>query len=136
MVKMHHMIVHELRGDHEIADELRVGGDGIFQGIFDGAHRGEPVDQRTHPADTLRKGPGIAWIAALQNDFDAAHHGAGARRLGDGRAVELRLDPQMPFDARDGIDDDGLCGHGRSAAARRLLATSSSRLWVVLSQLK
>ncbi len=94
------------------------------------------MDQRADAADALRKGPCVARIAALQNDFDAAHHGAGTRRLRDHRAVELRLDPQVPFDARDGIDDDGLCTHGRLAAVSRLLATSSSRLWVVLSQLK
>ena len=28
VIEMHHMVVHELRADHQIADQLRVGGDG------------------------------------------------------------------------------------------------------------
>jgi hypothetical protein len=133
---MHHMIVHELRGDHEIADQLSVGGDRVFQRVFNRPHRGDAVDQRTHAADALRESPRIARIAALQNDLDAAHHGAGARRLGDDRAVELRLDPQMSFDPRDGIDHDGLCAHVALAVPVRLAATSSSKLCGVLFQVK
>ena len=90
---MHHVIVHELRADHQIADQLRIGGDRHFQGVFDRAYRGNAVNQRAHAADALRESPGIAWVAALQNDLDAAHHRAGTRRAGDHRAVEFGLDP-------------------------------------------
>ncbi len=136
VIEMHHMVVHELRGDHEIAYQLRIGGDGVVKGILDGAHRRDPVDQRAHAADALREGPGVARVAALQDDFDAAYHGAGTGGTGDHRAVEFRLDPQMAFDPRDRIDHDGLCAHGRFPAAGRLAATSSKRLCGSLSQLK
>jgi hypothetical protein len=136
VIKMHHMIVDELRGDHEIADQLRVGGDRVLQGVFDRPHRGDAVDQRTHAAYALCKSPRIARVAPLENDFDAAHHGAGARRLRDDRTVELRLDPQMSFDPSDGIDHDGLGTHVALAVSARLAATSSSRLCGVLSQVK
>jgi hypothetical protein len=48
----------------------------------------------------------------------------------------LRLDPQVPLDARDGIDDDGLCAHVRVPGPARFLATNSSRLCGTLSHLK
>ena len=61
---MHHMIVHELRADHQVADELRVDGDGDLQCVFDRAHRGDAVNECTYAADALREGPRVAWIAA------------------------------------------------------------------------
>ncbi len=128
VIEMHDVIVHELRDDHQIADQLCVGGDVVFQGVLDRAHRGDAVHQRAHAADALRERPGIARIAALEDDLDAAHHGAGARRPRDHGAVEFRLDAQMPFDPRDRIDDDGLRAHGLAPASMRLPATSSSRL--------
>ena len=109
-------------------------GNGDFQGIFDRAHRGDAVHQRAYAADALRESPCIARIAALENDLDAAHHRAGARRARDHRAVVFRLDAQMPLDPSDGIDDDSCSWPSRVPV--RLLATSSSKLCGVLSQLK
>ena len=75
------------------------------------------MDQGAHAANTLREGPCVARVAAPQYDFDAAHHRSRTRRARDRRSVELRLDPQMPFDSRDRIDDDGLCAHGECPAS-------------------
>jgi hypothetical protein len=61
---MHHVIVHELRADHQIAYQLRIGGNGDFQGVFDRTYRGDAVDQGTHAADTLSESPGVARVAA------------------------------------------------------------------------
>ena len=109
---MHDVIVHELRPDHQIADQLGIDGNRILECVFDRSYRGDAVHQRAHPADTLRKRPGIARVAAAQDDFNATHHGAGTRRLRNDVAVELRLDAQVTFDARHGIDHDGLGAHG------------------------
>ena len=136
VIEVHDVVVHELRADHQIADQLRIGGNRDFERIFDRAYRGDAVHQRAHAADALRERPGIARVAAPQNDFDAAHHGAGTRGPGDHRAVEFRLDPQVPLDPGDRIDDDGLCAHVPLPPALKLSATSSSRLCGVLSQLK
>src|ERR1700683_269801 len=132
MIEMHDVIVYVLRTDHEIPYELGIGGNGDFQGVFDGAHRGDAVHQRADAADALRESPCIARVAAFEDNFDAAHHGAGARRARDHRAVEFRLDAQMALYASDGVDDDRT--HGGVPA--RLPATSSSKLCGVLSQLK
>ena len=107
MIEVHHMVVHILRGDHQIADQLRVGRDGVAQRVLHRAHAGDAVHQRAHPADALGEGPGVARIAVLQDQLDAAHHGAGAVGAGDvaGR-IGFGLDAQMAFDAGDGIDDD------------------------------
>ena len=106
---MHHMVVHELRRDHQVADQLRVGRHFVFQRVFHRAHRGDAVHQRAHAADALRERPGVARVAAAQDDLDAAHHGAGTGSARDAVVrIGLRLDAQMAFDAGDRVDDDGL----------------------------
>ena len=64
------------------------------------------MDSCADAADPLRERPGIARVAALQNELDAAEHRRRRPRVADGAAVDLRLDPEVPFDARDRIDDD------------------------------
>ena len=89
--------------------------------------------QRTHAADALGESPGVARVAAAQDDFDAAHHGAGTGSTGNAAiGIGFRLDAQMPFDTGNRVDDNpvGGCVHLSS----RLSATSSSRLSMVLSQ--
>ena len=115
VIEMHHMVVHELRRDHQVADQLRVGRHLIFQRVFHRAHRGDAMHQRAHAADALRERPCVARVAAAQNDFDAAHHGAGTGSARDAVVrIGFRLDAQMAFDAGDRVDDDALCcGHIR-----------------------
>ena len=71
------------------------------------------MHQRAHAADALGEGPGVARVAAAQDDLDAAHHGAG----GGGRVMSpcvigFRLDAQVAFDAGDGVDDDAFAHVG------------------------
>lgn len=107
MIEMHHMVVDELRRDHDVADELGVRGNLVSQSELDGAHRCDAVNHRAHAAESLREGPGIAWIAAVQDQFDATHHGAGTRRAGDDAGgIGVRFDPEMPFDAGYRVNDD------------------------------
>ncbi len=132
---MHHVIVHKLRTDHQIAYELGVDGNLVLQRVFDRTHGSNAVHERTNTADTLRKCPGIAGVAVAEDDLDTAHHRPGARRAGDhSLVVGLGLDPQMPFNARHRVDDDRLPTHDRPPSS--CAATSSSRLAGVLSQLK
>ena len=126
MIEVHDMVVHVLRGDHQVADQLRIGRDRVVERILDRAHRGETVHQGADAADALGKGPGVARVAAAQDDLDTAHHGAGRIGLLDPVAVHLRLDAQMAFDAGDGIDDDAFV-HEQflfSGASRAGVATS------------
>ncbi len=111
VVEVHHVVVHVLRGDHQVADQLRVGRNLVTQRILDRAHRGDAVHQGADAADALGEGPGVARVAALQDQLDAAHHGAGAVGAGDLAVVAaFRLDAQVALDAGDGIDYDS-CVH-------------------------
>ena len=74
--------------------------------------------------------PGIARIAALQDDFEAAPHVAGGYRVADDVVfVEVDLDAQVPLDAADRIDDDALAAVVERKAVRRdvVLMFASSR---------
>ncbi len=113
MVEMHDMVVHVLRRDHQVADDLRVRRHRIVQRVLDRADRGDAMHQRADAADALRKHPGVAWVAAVQDDLDPAHHRARAGGAGDPAiGISFRLDTQMPFDPGHGIDDDSLWSHG------------------------
>jgi hypothetical protein len=104
VIEVHHVVVHVLGADHQVADQLRVGGDIDSQRVFYRTYRGDPVHQRADAADALGKGPGVARVAALQDQFDAAHHGAGTPGAGDLPVIgSFRLDAQVPFDAGDRI---------------------------------
>ncbi len=118
VIEVHHVVVHILRRDHQVADQLRVLRQGVvrngaMQRVFNRAHRGDSMHQRADAADALGERPGIAGIAPAQDDLDATHHGAGGIRTGDLAAgVGFGLDAQVAFDAGDGVNDNALCcGH-------------------------
>jgi hypothetical protein len=107
VVEVHHVVVHVLRGDHQVADQLRVGRHAPLQRILHRADRGHAVHQRAHAADALREGPGLARVAPLQDELDAAHHRARAPGAADAAVGRgLGLDAQVALDAGDGVDDD------------------------------
>ncbi len=74
MIEVHHMIMDILCPDHQVTNELGVGGDLPVEGILDRSYRGDAMDQGADPADTLGKGPGITRIPAPENILDATHH--------------------------------------------------------------
>ena len=45
-------------------------------------------------------------IASLQDELDPAEHRRGRPRVLDDAAIDFGLDPKVPLDARDRIDDD------------------------------
>ena len=111
---MHDVVVHILRCNHQIADQLcilrdAVGWNGAMQRIFHRAHRGDTVHQCAHTANALRKGPGVTRVTSAQDDFDTAHHGAGGIGVDDLAAgICFRLDAQVTLDTGDGVDDNAL----------------------------
>ena len=112
MIKVHDMIVHVLRSDHQIADEIGVCRNLVGERIFDRAHGGYAVHQRADATDALREAPCLTRITPAQDDLDAAHHRARRiSRLDRAGSVGFGLDPQMSLDPGDRIDDDALC-HG------------------------
>ena len=95
---MHDVVVHLQRQLHDIADGIGVFRDLDRQRVFDRAHRGQRVGAGADAADPLGEGPGVARIAAAQDDLDAAPHRAGR----DGVADDIIL-VDIHFDAHDGL---------------------------------
>src|ERR1017187_4592278 len=63
-------------------------------------------------ADAFAESPRITWVAALQDHFQAAPHGARTHRVANLIViVEHRLHPEVAFNSRNRIDYDSLC-HG------------------------
>src|SRR3954447_1946600 len=114
MIKMDDVIVQAVRGEHQVADVLRVERDLQVEGVLHGAHRGDGVDGGADAADALGEQPRLARVTPLQDDLDAAPHLAGGPGVADLASVHLDVDAQMSFDAGDGIDYDAL-SHFRSS---------------------
>ncbi len=104
VIEVDHVILHHLRAGDQVADDARVLRHIDLQRVFDRADARQSVDHGAHSADALRPDPGFARIAALQDQLDAAEHGAGAPGVGNLSAVHLRFDAKMAFNASDWID--------------------------------
>jgi hypothetical protein len=108
VVEVHDMVMHILGTDHQVADEVGIGGDLVLEGVLYRADRGETMNQSADATDALREGPGVPGIAALQDGLDPAHHGPGGIGLRDVGTVHLGLDTQVSLDTGDRIYDDAL----------------------------
>jgi len=118
---------HELRPDHQIAYQLRVCRNLVFQRVFNRAHRGDPMNQRAHAADALRESQASRGSRPCRMISIPRTIVPELESLGDYRAVELRLDTQVPFDARDGIDDNGFAFMA-AASSQSVACYDSNRL--------
>ena len=76
LIEVHDVIVKGVRNQNQIADVLRIRGNGQLERVFDGAHARHRVHGRAYAAEALREHPCVARIAAAQNRFNAAPHGA------------------------------------------------------------
>ena len=103
---MNNRVVHGVRRDDQVADELRVERNFHLQRVLDRAHRGDGVHRGADAANPLRDGPSVARIAAQQDQFDAAPHLARGPSLLHLAAVDIDIDPQVAFDAGDRINRD------------------------------
>ena len=117
---MDDMILHELHAVDQIPDEVGIGRNGDVERILHRAAGCNRVDHGAHAADPLGEGPGVARIASLQDGLDPAELRGRRPRVGDAAELLLDLDPQVPLDPGDGIDDDPVL------AMRFLLARAST----------
>src|ERR1019366_9240903 len=76
------------------------------QRAFNGAAPGESRHRGTHAADALGNGPGVARIAADEDLFETAHHGAGRECVRDDAVFYHRFNAQVAFNASYWIDDN------------------------------
>ena len=121
MIEVDDVVVRLQRELHQIADRVGVLRNSDPERVLDRAHRGQRVRAGADAADAFGERPGVARIAVLQNDFDAAPHRAGGDGVADDVVlVDVHLDPQMAFDAGDGVDDDPLAGIVEREAVWRL----------------
>ena len=59
---------------------------------------------RSDTTDALGKDPGVARVATWQDQLDAAEHHTCTPGIDDAAILNLGLDAQVAFDARDRID--------------------------------
>ncbi len=77
VIEVDDVILHHLGEEHDVANDFGVLGDLDAESIFDAAHRGQGVNGGADAADAFAEGPGVARVAALEDDLQAAPHGAG-----------------------------------------------------------
>ncbi len=106
VIEVDDVVLHRLHRDDQIAEEPRVRGRHGANRVLDRPNRRDGVDRRAHAADALREHPGVARIAPLQDQLDAAEHRGGRPGVRHLPAVDLGLDSQVPLDPGDGIHND------------------------------
>src|SRR5208282_6569066 len=108
--EMDDVILHHLGEEEHVADDLGVLGDLDAEGILDCTHGSQGVDGGADAADAFAEGPGVTWVAALEDNLEAAPHGAGRHGVADvAGVIEHGLDAEMAFDARYRINNDASC---------------------------
>ncbi len=108
---MHHVVLHVLGAEHQVADQLRVRRHGDAQRVLDRAHRGQRVHRRAHAADALAERPGVARVAALEDDFEPRTIVPALQASTISAVLHLRLDAEVALDAGDGITTIMRCHH-------------------------
>jgi hypothetical protein len=79
-----------------------------------------------HAADTLGKHPGIAGIAPQYNLFNTPPHLSGRPGVDNSAVIDLTVDPQVAFDAGNGINGYSLWHNKISAPAVEYLTNAAS----------
>jgi hypothetical protein len=108
VIEVHDVIVHGVGGENDVADVLRVERYLQPHGVLHRSYRGNGMDGRAHPAETLGEQPRIPWVAALEDVLDATPHLAGRPRVLDLAPIDLDIDAKVALDSGDRIDDDAL----------------------------
>ena len=109
VVEVHDVVMQELRGQDEVADEARVVGQVLVHadGVVHAAGRGQGVGVGAHAAGTLGEVLGVARVASFQDQLEAAEELRARPDVGDLALVDFDFDLEMAFDAGHGVDDDG-----------------------------
>src|ERR1039457_6194437 len=79
------------------------------------------MDRGAHTADALRPDPGLAGIAAAQDQLDPAEHGSRTPGIGHGATIDFRFDAQMAFNTGHRVNHDA-CHRLLLSFPRRLIA--------------
>jgi hypothetical protein len=116
VVEMDDVILDELGTFQQVTQNPSVVRDGDAEGILNCSHGADGVYGRSDPADALGKYPRVARVASGHDQLDTTEHHPSAPGIDNVPVLDLNLDAQVAFDARDWIDGDFL---GRARCARR-----------------
>ena len=111
LVKMKQAILHLIRADNEVAEQLPVGIGADAHGVFQGQGGRFRMGIRTDPTDPLGQLQGGAGIIADERLFDAAKEHARSPGRGNHPVFDPGLELEMPFHPGQGINGDFGCGH-------------------------
>ena len=125
MIEVHDEVMHRVRQDDQVADVLGVERNLHLQRVFHRPHRGDGMHRGAHAADALGDGPGVARIAAQQDQFNTAPHLAGRPGLLDAAAIDIDVDAQVALDTGDRVNRYAL-GHFLSPS----LSCGETTRWV------
>ena len=111
MIEVHQVIM-GLEGQlHEVADGVGVLGDLDTEGVLYRPHAGEGMGAGADATDALGEGPGITWVAALEDDLQPAPHGTGGHGVADDVVlVQVHLAAHVTFDTSHRVDHDPSAG--------------------------
>src|SRR5579883_3167536 len=104
VIEMDDMILDQLSASYQVADKTRVVWNGNTKCILHRAYRSQRMNRRADTTDALGKYPGIARIAVAQNHLDATKHRARTPGVRHTAILDFDFNPQMPFNAGDGIN--------------------------------
>ena len=124
MIEVDHVILHHLAAPMRLRTDRALSAP-RFPARLRPPARCQRVHHGAHAADALRPDPGLARIAPLQDQLDAAKHRARTPGIGDLAAVHLGFNAQMAFNASDWIDYDAC----HTLLLCLLLMVSRARVW-------
>ena len=104
VIEVHDVIVQSVVDQDEVADVLRVQWNFQVQCIFHRTDASHSVHRGAHAAEALGKEPGFPRVAALENSFDAAPHGAGGPGVRDRSIFHFHVNAEVAFYPADGVN--------------------------------
>ncbi len=108
MIEMHDVVVHELGGQHQVADDGRVVGQFLVHadGVVDATDGSERVHVGADAAGALGEVLCIAGITAFQDDLQTAEQLGAAADVNDFAIFDHGLNAQVTLDPGDRINYD------------------------------
>src|SRR5512139_2016078 len=105
MIKMHDVILDELRAEHQISDEFGVFWNCDLQCVLYRPDARECMHRGADAAYAFNKCPSVARIASFQDRFNTAHHRSGTEGISDFAAFDHGFDPKVALDSCNGVNN-------------------------------
>ena len=108
MIEVNDMVMHELRGHHQVTDDGGVVGQNLIyaDGVVDGAGGSECVHIGADTAGTLSEVLGITGITAFQDDLQSAEQLRAAADIDDFAVFDNGFNAKVTLDPCDRVNYD------------------------------